>query len=178
MTHLGEFDKTNDTEGASMIRSNCIACLSHLAALYHSVGEIQPSARATLDSLCDAVLNNLGSLTQGMKLEEVTYFDLLLKVSDPCTLENKLPDVCILQSSWKKAIAIYDSRICSLSLEEGGQLWRWREIVVEAYADFERRVPKCEPPILIVLAWSEDGRSEESKYPNFMVPAARESYGI
>jgi len=86
MTHLREFDKTNDTEGVSMIRSNCIACLAHLAALYHSVGDIQPGARATMDVLCDAVLNSLGSMTQDMKLEEVTYFDLLLKVSDPCIL--------------------------------------------------------------------------------------------
>lgn len=91
MTHLGEFEKTNDTEGASMIRSSCIACLAHLAALYHSVGDIQPSARATMNVLCDVVLGNLGSLTQDMKLEEVTYFDLLLKVSNSRVLLHSRP---------------------------------------------------------------------------------------
>lgn len=80
MIHLGEFDKANDTEGASIVRSNCIACLSHLAVLYHFIGEIRPSARETMNGLCDAVLNNLGNLTQGLKLEEVTLFDLLLEV--------------------------------------------------------------------------------------------------
>lgn len=50
--------------------------------------------------------------------------------------------------------------------------------MAEACADFERRIPKCEPPALAALASLEDGRSEGSKYPNFMVPAARESYGI
>lgn len=85
MVYLGEFDKTNDTEGASMIRSSCIACLAHLAALYNFVGEMQPSAAATVNGLCDAALDNLGYLTQDMKLEEVTYLDLLLKVPATCT---------------------------------------------------------------------------------------------
>lgn len=80
MIHLGEFDKANDTEGASIIRSACISCLSHLAVLYYFIGEVRPSARATMNCFCDAALDNLGNLTQGMKLEEVTLFDLLLKV--------------------------------------------------------------------------------------------------
>lgn len=83
MIYLGEFDKINDMDGASMIRSSCIACLTHLAVLYRFVSEMQPSAKVTMNCLCDAVLDNLGKLTRDMKLEEVTYFDLLLKVSDP-----------------------------------------------------------------------------------------------
>ncbi|KAF9643500.1 hypothetical protein BDM02DRAFT_3123338 [Thelephora ganbajun] len=156
MIHLGEFEKANDTEGASMIRSNCIACLAHLAALYRFVGEMQPSASATMDSLCDAALDNLGNLTQEMKLEEVTYFDLLLKYS------------------WTRVIKVYDSRINSISVEEGARLWCWKQVVVEACGDFERRIPKCEPPILASLELLEDGRSEGSKYPNLMVLAVEE----
>jgi len=183
MIHLGEFDKTNDTEGALIIRSSCIACLAHLAALYYFAGETQPSDRATMNDLCDAVLGNLGKLTQDTKLEEVTYFDLLLKVFNPTpsyTLKrpNHLTDIHIPKYSWTKALQIYDSRIGCLSLEESAQLWCWKEIVAQACVDFERRIPKCEPPILAALALLEDGRSEGSKYPNFMVPAARESYGI
>ena len=83
MVHLGEFDKTDDVEGALIIRSSCIACLTHLATLYHFIGGVQPGARATMDGLCDAALENLGDLTQGTKLEDVTYFDLLLRVPDP-----------------------------------------------------------------------------------------------
>jgi hypothetical protein len=69
-------------------------------------------------------------------------------------------------------------RIGSLSLEEGARLWCWKEVVVEACADFERRIPKCELPILAALALLEDGRSEGSKYPSLMMPADRETYGI
>lgn len=80
MIHLREFDKANDTEETLVIRSSCIACLAHLAALYHFVGEAKLEGGARTNGLCDAALDNLGKLTQGMKLEEVTYFDLLLKV--------------------------------------------------------------------------------------------------
>lgn len=73
---------------------------------------------------------------------------------------------------------MYDSRIGSLSLEEGAQLWCWKQVVADACADLERRVPKSEPPVLTSLALLEDGRAEGSKYPNLMVPAAREYYGI
>jgi hypothetical protein len=50
--------------------------------------------------------------------------------------------------------------------------------VAEACVGLERKVPKGEPPVLTSLALLEDGRSEGSKYPNLMVPAAREHYGI
>ena len=82
MIHLGEFYRANDTEGVSIVWSTCITCLSHLAVLYYFIGETRPNARATMNGLCDAALDNLGNLTQGMKLEEVTSFDLLLKVPD------------------------------------------------------------------------------------------------
>ena len=99
MVHLGEFDKTDDAEGASIIRSSCISCLAHLADLYHFVGGMQPSARATMNGLCDATLENLGNLTRDLKLEEVTYYDLLLRVSDShIFLTWKLADaLCFLE---------------------------------------------------------------------------------
>jgi hypothetical protein len=77
-----------------------------------------------------------------------------------------------------KALKVYDLRTSSLSLEEGAQLWYWKQVVAEAYADLERRIPKFEPPMLTMLASLEDGRFEGSKYPNMMVPAARQSYGL
>lgn len=83
MIRLGEFEATNDTEGALIIRSSCIACLSHLATLHHFIAEMRPGGGETMDGLCDAVLDNLGSLTQGMKLEEVTHIDFLLGVLRP-----------------------------------------------------------------------------------------------
>ena len=90
MVHLGEFDKTNDTEGSLVIHSSCIACLVHLAALCHLVSEMQLDGEARTNGLCDAALDNLGKLTHGMKLEEVTYFDLLLKVPVPRTAHDYL----------------------------------------------------------------------------------------
>ena len=50
--------------------------------------------------------------------------------------------------------------------------------MVEAHDDLQRRIPKFEAPVLTSLALLEDGRSEGSKYPNLMVPGARERYGI
>jgi len=160
MIRLGEFDKVGDKEGASIIRSSCITCLAHLAILYNFIGRMEPRARVTVDGLCDAVLDNLGNLSQGMELEEVTLFDLLLKYS------------------WAEALKIYDSQISSLSVEGGAELWRWKQVVAEAYVDIERRMPKREPPVLTSLAMLEDGRSEGSRYPNLMVPTARERYGL
>ena len=83
MIRLGEFEATNDTEGALIVRSSCIACLSHLAILHHFIAEMRSDGGETMDGLCDTVLDNLGNLTQGMKLEEVTYFDLLPRVLRP-----------------------------------------------------------------------------------------------
>ena len=89
MIHLGEFDGIDDIEGAPIIRGSCISSLAHLAALYHFVGEMQPSARDMMNGLCDAALDNLSSLTKDLRLEEVTYFDLLLKVSNPLVLHTQ-----------------------------------------------------------------------------------------
>jgi hypothetical protein len=83
MIRLAEFSKAGDAGGASIIRSSCIDCLAHLAVLYDFISEAQPGARVTLDPLCDAVLDNLSNLTQGVELEEVTLFDLLLRVCNP-----------------------------------------------------------------------------------------------
>jgi hypothetical protein len=57
MIRLGGFDKANDKEGVSTVRSSCIAFLSHLAVLYYFIGEMRPSERATMNGLCDAVLD-------------------------------------------------------------------------------------------------------------------------
>ena len=180
MIRMGEFDKAGDTEGASIIRSSCIASLAHLAVLYHFIGGMQSGSRATMDSLCDAVLDNLGNLTRGSNLGEVTLFDLLLKVLIPHSPSLMTPQLTFSfrQYSWEKAIKVYDSRINSLSVEAGAQLWCWKQIVVEAYDDLQRRIPKFEAPVLTSLALLEDGRSKGSKYPNLMVPGARERYGI
>lgn len=179
MIQLEEFDKTNDTEGALLIRSSCIACLAHLAALYHFIGEMQPDDGARANGLCDAALDNLGELTQGTKLEEVTYLDLLLKVPlFPPPLAIKSADASVSKYSWTKATRVYDSRIRCLPLGEDARLRYWKDIVAEACMAFERRLPKCEPPILTAMALLEDGRSEGSEYPNFMLPSTRDRYGI
>ena len=46
------------------------------------------------------------------------------------------------------------------------------------YSDFQARLPDCEPPMIYSLALSEDGVTEDSKYPSLMSAEVRTSYGI
>ena len=56
-------------------------------------------------------------------------------------------------------------------------LHRWK-VVAGAYAPYEEKFPDCEPPLLSSLAPLEDGRKEDSKYPNLLSPQARTDLGI
>jgi hypothetical protein len=66
----------------------------------------------------------------------------------------------------------------SLPLEESVSLRDFRRIVGEAYSDFQAKVPDCKPPIVHSLAALEDFTTEDSKYPNLMVPEVRMRYGM
>ena len=46
------------------------------------------------------------------------------------------------------------------------------------YSDFQARLPDCEPPMIYSLALSEDGITEDSKYPSLMSAEVRILYGI
>ena len=46
------------------------------------------------------------------------------------------------------------------------------------YSDFQARLPDCEPPMIYSLALSEEGITEDSKYPSLMSAEVRTFYGI
>ena len=68
-----------DKAGADLIGSSCIACLTHLAALYEVIGRMYPDA-GEAGNLCDSALRRLGNLTSDLRFDEYTYLDLPLGV--------------------------------------------------------------------------------------------------
>ena len=54
----------------------------------------------------------------------------------------------------------------------------FRRVVGEKYSDFQARLPDCRPSMLFALALSEDGTTEESRYPNLMLAEVRGRYGL
>ena len=45
------------------------------------------------------------------------------------------------------------------------------------YSDFQAKLPDCEPPLVFTLMLSEDGTTDDSKYPNLMSIEARMLHG-
>ena len=78
--NMRRFQELGDESGAGVIRSSCVNCLAHLAALYEVLSEIGHAPQAELDNLCDSTLERLGELAQDMCMEEYTRLDLLLGV--------------------------------------------------------------------------------------------------
>ena len=78
--HLQWFSSVGDKESSDIIRSNCISCLAYLANLYLAIAPTDPSTAAAMERSCDDALSALGRLTEGVVIEEYSYFDLLLGV--------------------------------------------------------------------------------------------------
>jgi hypothetical protein len=79
--HLEWFTSIGDKESSDVIRSNCISCLAYLANLYLTIAPTDYPTAPTMEFCCDNTLSALGRLTEGMVMEEYSYFDLLLGVS-------------------------------------------------------------------------------------------------
>lgn len=79
--HLEWFTSVGDKESSDVIRSNCISCLAYLASLYLTIAPTDYLTTPAMEFSCDAALSTLGRLTEGMVMEEYSYFDLLLGVS-------------------------------------------------------------------------------------------------
>ena len=92
--HLEWFTSIGDKESSDVIRSNCISCLAYLANLYLTIATTDHPSAPAMERCCDATLSTLGKLTEGMAMEEYSYFDLLLGVS-------KFPYVYVPLSSRK-----------------------------------------------------------------------------
>jgi len=69
-------------------------------------------------------------------------------------------------------------RISALPVEETITLIKWWNVVADAYGLYKEKLPDCEPPLLSSLSLLEDGRTEDSGYPNLLSPQARAELGI
>jgi hypothetical protein len=79
-SNVKTFREHGDKNGADIVSSSCIACLSHLAVLYEATGQTDPVSKARMDCLCDLALQKLGKLTSELQFDEYSYLDLLLGV--------------------------------------------------------------------------------------------------
>ena len=80
--------------------------------------------------------------------------------------------------SWKRALDTIDSRTGSCANSRDGTLRYWKEVIEKAYLDLQANLLRCRPSLLTSLALSEDGRTEDSGFPNLLLPAEREPYGL
>ena len=78
--NIRSFQQIGDNQGAEIIQSSCVGCLAHLAVLCDLVSRSEPNFDPEMDAICDSSLERLGRLTQEMKFERYSYFDLLLRV--------------------------------------------------------------------------------------------------
>lgn len=80
--------------------------------------------------------------------------------------------------SWKRALDTIDARIGLRSDDESGSLRHWKMVIERTYADFQAKCSRHGPALLASLAMSADGRTEDSGFPNLMMPSERERYGL
>jgi hypothetical protein len=76
------------------------------------------------------------------------------------------------------SLVAFDSRIASLSHEEGVSLQSCRQIVADAWLDIRTKLPEPSPSALAKLLTFADGREQGSSYPNFMLASERMEYGL
>ena len=77
--------------------------------------------------------------------------------------------VDVTQASWERALGVFDAHLTTAPPEHDTRLRRQRDAVAAAYSDFAAKLPEARTPALMTRALSEDGRTEESRYPNLMI---------
>ena len=88
--HLEWFASIGDVESSDVIRSNCISCLAYLANLYLTIAPTDHPTAPVMESRCDIALSSIGSLTEGTVMEDCSYFDSLLGVSNSLRVHTSL----------------------------------------------------------------------------------------
>lgn len=73
---------------------------------------------------------------------------------------------------------MYESRISDLPMEDSLLLRYWKGVVSKTYSTFQEKLPGEEPPELTAMLCAQDGREEDSEYPNLLQASARDDYGI
>lgn len=51
-------------------------------------------------------------------------------------------------------------------------------VVTKAYSIFQEKLPDEKPPELSSMLPTQDGRAEDSRYPNLLNASAREDFGL
>ena len=82
------------------------------------------------------------------------------------------------QVSWKRALDTIDVRIGLCSHSENELLRYWREVIWKVHAEFQANLLKCGPSSIMSSALTVDGRTEDSEFPNLLLPSGREPYGL
>ena len=80
--------------------------------------------------------------------------------------------------SWKRALDTIDARIGLRSDIENGSLRHWRRVIGKAHADLQANFLGFGPALLVSLAIGVDGRTEDSSFPNLMIPVERQPYDL
>ena len=75
-------------------------------------------------------------------------------------------------------MAVYESRINSLPMEDSLLLRYWKGVVAKAYSTFQEKLPGEEPPEVTTMLSTQDGRDEGSEYPNLLQASVRDDFGI
>ena len=134
-----------------------------------------------MGDLRDLTLDKLTSLSHEVHIEKYSHFDVLTGVRILVILlrTSKALSKDSDQISWKRALDTIEEciRLCPHSGREAPR-YRWKEVIGKAYADFQANLPGYEPSLLSSLAMTVDGRTEGSNYPNLILPAERERYGL
>ena len=100
--HLEWFDSIGDKASSDVIRSNCISCLAYLANLYLTIAPTDYPTAPVMGSCCDVTLSTLGRLTEGMVMEQYSYFDSLLGVGKSlhaCACPSNRISIDVLEES-------------------------------------------------------------------------------
>ena len=79
---------------------------------------------------------------------------------------------------WKRALGGFKARTAVLPVGESTTLLHWWGVVANAHTSYKNKLPDCEPPLLSSLSRLEDGRTEDSKYPNLLSYQVQIEYGI
>ena len=82
------------------------------------------------------------------------------------------------QVSWKRVLDTIDARIGS-HLDNGDEsLQHWRTVFMKTRADFQEKYLGDYYDFFVSFVVSVDGRSEDSRFPNMLLPNEREPFGL
>ena len=180
MENLQRFIKIEDSSGVETIWTCCVTCLGHLAALCHFISHAVPTLRGSMDDLCNLALDRLTSLSNEVRIEEYSHFDVLTEVRI-LSLLPWMSEALIRngnQISWKRALDTINVYIGSRPHAESEQLRHWRGIIEKAHADLHANL-LCHGPSTLFLSYelSEGSWKGGVNYPSLMLREEQEHSG-